>query len=474
MPNYVVFNTISNDGVGDFYHFEGIIKKLLADHHYKNVQFFAIVGFQTGGRLSKKDIKKIEQELKQLNVQFLYGSIKEHEAYSLNENVQKQLSTADQAIIISCDKISKFYQPFFNKNGMPIKYIMEHEYLTPSLRDNKPLLYRSLGLSKNHTGIKIEDIPLIQPDAAWEIMMRDNAVFCNQLLEKTASANFKALHAKNIFVPAYFSHSNGFTSFMDFIGSNDSVSGGKNIIMLVSGVGCKPDIDILSSLLKTSPVKKIELMILDQDSKIDSDSYEANPKGTKTIIIMSGFYLETPSYNAFFQLAREGIAGVSGDNSFENCISMGVFPFYWSTNASDKLPTLRALQEITQRPELAISKEARESYQLYFEVDKMVAHVNHSTLSPSAGYFTKPSPYLNVNAQEMRKYWPAITTYLREGKQEVTAVPTNPRFAADPQDVVVETAAKAEEKHYNFYNFYKNLPHILCESLPLEAQPAFV
>ena len=264
-------------------------------------------------------------------------------------------------------------------------------------------------------------------------MMEHDPLFSTQLLTNTKSPDFETLHAQHIFVPAYFNQRDDFNSFVHFLGTNHSVSQDKDIIMSVSGKGCRLDTELLLPLLEASSIKQIEVFTPDGKSP---RVVAANPDGTKTIKIMQGFYLTDPSYNALFQLARGGIAGVSGDNSFERCVSMDVLPFYWSTNWRHKMPTLYALKDISQRPELPISNEARESYKIYFDPQKYYdEHASHTR--DDSDYSDKPDPYLNLNVQEMITNWPVITNYLRKEK-----------------------------------NFYNQLDSIMLEGLPPEALPA--
>jgi len=272
MPKYIMFNTVNSDGVGDFSHLADIIKKLRADPKFNDVEFLPIVHFHDGG--SDANYVRIAQQLEDMNIPFLYGKKKDHEQYILDPAVQKQLNDADQALIISYDSISAKYMPYL-KPGIPIKSIMEHDSCNVTVVMNGGF-DDSLGLERS--GVKIDNIPQIKPDDAWDIMMKHDPAFASQLLANTTSPDFATLHAQNIFVPAYFNKYEDFNSFVHFIGANPSVSQEKNIVMSVSGKGCEIDDETLMPLLKTSSIKRIELFTPDNETP---EILDANPAGTK-------------------------------------------------------------------------------------------------------------------------------------------------------------------------------------------------
>lgn len=122
-----------------------------------------------------------------------------------------------------------------------------------------------------------------------------------------------------------------------------------------------------------------------------------------TIRIFSGFYLNDDAYDAIYHLAQ--VAVVSGDNTLERCISMNIMPFYWSTNHhSNKWKTLLALQHITQRSDILLSNEARDSFHILFQSTQRIA-------------CGKPFRYEStIDFPKIIEEWSIVVDYLREHK----------------------------------------------------------
>jgi hypothetical protein len=128
MPKYLIFNTVNNDGVGDFTHFEDIMKVLLSDPKYSDVEFIPIVCFNSHGKES--NYIRIGEKMKALCIPFFYGKEEDHKVFIENITLQKRLSDADQCIVISFDQILRLYMPYF-KEGILFKGISEHEEWGP-------------------------------------------------------------------------------------------------------------------------------------------------------------------------------------------------------------------------------------------------------------------------------------------------------------------------------------------------------
>lgn len=429
MPKYVIFNTIHSDGIGDFSHFEDIMRALLANPKFRNVEFIPIIHFQDGGKES--NYRRIGEKLKALNIPYYYGKYEDHVNFSNDKTLQKKLSEADQVISISLDNISDLYKPYLKKD-IPFKGIGEHEALTDS---NLPHTH-SLGLRPGLQGIKIANITPIQPKAAWKIIAENDYEFSEQLLKTFESENMEAFIDNNLIIPAYFNKDNNFISFLHFVGANQSLPDNKNIIVYHSGSDLSYFLNnkkVLKELFIGSNIRQIDVV----QSGNNTSTIEINKKGSRSIKIFSGIYLTDLSYDAIYQLAK--IAGVSGDNTFERCISMNILPYYYSTNMRPKIVTIRALKEITQLPELGISSEARESFKIYFDTHELGVHTSmNSYLSGDANCApTENDKFPFLDLPKMSEAWPKVTAYLRQ--------------------------------HRNFYN---NLERIVLENLPAEAQPA--
>lgn len=153
MSKCVVFNTVNGDGVGDFSHFEDIMKALLGNPAFSSVEFIPIVCFLPSGKES--NYIRIGEKLNLLGIPFFYGKPKDHEHFSQNVSLQEKLREANQAIIISFDAIFGQYSRYL-RQGIPIKQIGEHDPVITGSHD--------LGLSSRCYGIKIKGSAHISQD----------------------------------------------------------------------------------------------------------------------------------------------------------------------------------------------------------------------------------------------------------------------------------------------------------------------
>ena len=410
---HIIFNTICPDGMGDFSHFEDIMKVLLAKPRFSKIEFIAIVTFKDRDDLTcSSDLNEsiylnVRERLYSLGIRFYYGRYTDHINYSNHHDVQDLLSEADQVVTISYGDITEnLYAPYFKK-GIPIKYIGEHE----SIQKQPGRISRSLGLSEGCFGIKIQDIGRIKPKEAYEIIAKNNPEFFSQLLSCTNSDNFDDFISGNIVVPAYFNKPDDFAVFLNFLGVNSSLTQGKNIIVFHSGYNFSAGQSVRVGKLKNTLIKQIELF---QAGKPPLTT-DTNPQETSALIIkiISGFHVNDQSYDAIYQLSN--IAGVSGDNTLERCISMNILPFYRSTNL--KAETLSALQNITQSQWLAISPEARKSYNIFFHpnfFDDFQRNIRKKaeSFTETTG-IPKDQP---IDLQAMIDAWPIVAEYLRNHK----------------------------------------------------------
>ncbi len=424
MPRYVVFCNVHHDGVGDFSHFEDIMIALLANPAFNDVEFIPIVYFDDAGKES--NYVRIGEKMKSFGIPFFYGKTSEHAHFSSDEVVQKLLNEADQAIIISYGKVPNFYKPFLKKD-IPVKFIYEHE--------NWGNGTRSLGLSRSCYGIKIKDVPQIQPLEAWSIIEKNDPEFAAQLLKCTHSPDFKTFNNTHIVIPAYFNNDWSFISLLDLLGINTFFPKDKNIVIYHSGTDFRNSLQSnnrriqaanLNSLFEKSCIKNIE--VINPQNNPSSIIINGNQQQSQTIKILTGFYISDPALNALYHLST--MAGVSGDNSFERCISMDILPYYWSTNGHNKRATLDRLKEITQLDELNISPEARKSFAIFFDIHEYLSHQDELHDD------TNPDNFTHINILKMIEDWPIVTDYLKKNM-----------------------------------NFYDKLESIVLENLPLSALP---
>ena len=227
----------------NFSHFEDIVKILLNNPQFNEVEFIAIVGFNPDG--NKENYDRIQQKVAQLQIQSYFGTYEEHEQIRLNSLLQQRLGEAQQAIVISFDgcPVSLFgrYEPYLSEE-IPIKYIGEHEVIEAShsvlsrsyCKDR--VLSRSLGLSDECYGLKLQHIPHLQPVEAWAIINTFDPMFASQLLRQTDSSDVTEFARQQMLVPAYFNKLDDFFRFLFFLDSNHSFVSDKKMLVYCSGI----------------------------------------------------------------------------------------------------------------------------------------------------------------------------------------------------------------------------------------------
>ncbi|MBA2653176.1 MAG: hypothetical protein H0U73_13065 [Tatlockia sp.] len=228
----------------------------------------------------------------------------------------------------------------------------------------------------------------------------------------------------NVVIPAYFNLNWDFIEFLRIFGFNKSYPLDKDILIVHSGSNLidffQPEnapyddsivlpekSTYLQKLFKSGFIKQMEII---QPTSNEPFILPINSDASLTVRIVTGYRLSDPSYEAVYQLAN--LAAVTGDNTFERCISMNILPFYLSTNLKRKLPTLYALMKITQDPVLDITEEARQGYKAFFDPSSIIQ--NHRD------YFfcqhnraINITRYKNLNLPIMIDEWPKVCSYLR-------------------------------------------------------------
>ncbi|MFA6303667.1 MAG: hypothetical protein WC627_11140 [Legionella sp.] len=437
MPKYVLFNTINNDGIGDFTHMEDILMALRGNPQYSDVEFLLIVCFVE--RESRSGYDHIHNKLKALGVPFYFGNKEDHHRFSTDKALQNSLSTADQAIIISFDDIYVLYDQYIRPE-VPLKFIGDHErcgtpdFIFPILQNGRDwgATYKSrhLGLSKKNQGIKIKPNPYASTDKAWSIIQEHDPQFITELLASSHSSDLKNFEDKHYIMPAYYNLKNGFYAFLRIIAISEYLSKDKDIVIYHSGFNLSNDDSFandIQTIFKNSAFGQIEIISQGDSSML----VHANQQSSKTLRILTGFYVKDLSYNALYRLAK--FVGASGDNTFEHCISMDVLPFYCSTNTIFKLQTLISLQEITQLQKLSLSAEERTAYRYFFDKNGyIIFNEDIDTLIKNID-----ERFSKVDFSKLITSWPKVTAYLKEHK-----------------------------------NFYQRLEAIILEGLPNNALPA--
>ncbi len=300
-------------------------------------------------------------------------------------------------------------------------------------------------------------------------MVACDALFAQLLLSSTGVRTFADFQDNNRIIPAYFNVNQDFLYFLNLLAVNNFMTD-KHIVLYLSGT--KTWVDFLQQIGGRSSnlgepifeeplfprlqeyffggsetnIKTIEVI---SPQAADCLTIPLSATGQTVIRIFTGYVLSSQAYDALYQLSF--LAGVSGDNTFERCVSMQVLPYYWSTNYASKRPSLAALSQITQAEELAISEQARRSYQIFFRPDRFrgafgvpvfdkFAKIADQQLgqlaNPFANHRQMQRDYASLDFPEMIKYWPIFCHYLMQ-----------------------------------YHNFYNQIDNFLLDGLPAAARP---
>jgi len=362
--------------------------------------------------------------------------------YIRTEELQNELKRADQIISISyTDRLPVTFDHYIS-DSIPHKFIHEHD--RGGYSSHGETLYRPMGLSEGHYGIKLKPLPPTTTlKQKWEIIEQNDPDFAKKLIECTQVANFEAFYDQHVLMPVYLNANDVlFRMILPIIGGVDSTypednkslviyHSGDNLIEFLEAQNTRmvdlnaliepkkatratTTIQMISMILENTNISRLEIFGPSEQEPI---VIQGSSNGSKVFKIISGYYLSKPSFDALYHLSK--IAGVSGDNTLEQCISMDILPFYRSYN--HKWDTLASLDRIIQTSDLSISEEAKASFHLFFK--KGIAPLIQR------GQVT-------INLSEMLKAWPTVTAYLREN-----------------------------------HNFYNKLDEIMLEDLPNEAKP---
>lgn len=439
MPNYVILNTVKTDGVGDFSHFEDIVKAIKANSKFADVELFLLVLFEENAeRFSNCPLyTDLLIRTHNLGCHYVFGTLNEHEAaVCINVYLRHQLQQASQVLIVSYDKLFEFYEPYFKQSAV-IKYISEHDglmnqqksivYPRDKVKYPRELLMRGMGLSSNCYGVKIKDIPNLTFNMAVETIQNSDPNLFSNMINCAGAKDLEELLKDNIIIPAYFSCDYKFAYFIALVSQNYSIHEGKNIIIYHSGTNFNnANLDMrhqyyIKHILEY--LAECNTQVYSQDSITPNLVYSNKDSATITVRVFSGFSISNCSYQALYKLAP--LVGVSGDNTFELAVTSKVLPVYWSTNPAFKEQTFVGLRNILIKADLGLDGNVINAFLKFFELCK------------ENGDDYKLFKFIDF--QKLKRYWPVVAEHIK--------------------------------RHYNFYD---RLENIVCENLTHHALPSKV
>ncbi|MDX2346022.1 MAG: hypothetical protein QNK11_04040, partial [Legionella sp.] len=303
MHKYGIFNTVWNDGLGDFTHFVEILQALKSNPYFQGVEFLPIIYFDERGKPANKKIVS-DTLVKMGYADALFGIQADHEVFSSNVQIQEQIKALDQVIVISCDlgDLLVLYGAYLKKE-IPIKLIAEHEaeiFFPKFIIQDAFITEASLGLSHHASGIKVKPLDPMQPKKAWGIIENAHPNFSKKLLESTDSDSFDSFFKQNIIVPAYFNKDADFRIFLNRLAIAQSEFKDKDIVIYHSGSTLSEYEDLgnlqkIQLMLNATSIKEIQMIKPEEDTSL---MLQCNPEGTQTIRIFNGFYLNNLSFDA--------------------------------------------------------------------------------------------------------------------------------------------------------------------------------
>ena len=203
MKKIILYSNVIYDGIGDYFHLEDIYKSLKGNPKFKDVEFEVMLDLAGKEGAPHPQYNTIEKRVKSLNVPY-------HINLSLEEYEQKLKGADYIASISSCERGGlahelhlKLYERLEHNFGgyknIPqdkldecnaqskayfnsIIQIAEHEVggvhdTYGIMFDNDNRIY-SMGLNRDCCGIKIDDIPELQAESAWKMLVSEDPYFC--------------------------------------------------------------------------------------------------------------------------------------------------------------------------------------------------------------------------------------------------------------------------------------------------------
>lgn len=389
------------DGIGDFQHLLDIIVFLKSKDTQSEYEYIPTVSCD---RESLVPVLKDRLEKAGVNRFYISSAFDFKEIFSDDKSLRQDLSEAVQFIRVSSDFHNPFHE-FINPQAV-IKFIGEHERNAVSQEHSS----FSLGLSDTTYGIKLEDLPEINPSEAFKIFSENDAVFSEHLLSSTQSKDASDLFSHHILIPAYFNKLIPFYRMLLLLVVNATWPD-KNIIVNASGRAVKDLNDQIKSFfgeafLQDSRIKEIKIV---NQSPSTTTVRSVNPEGSQTIYIFNGYKISDKSYRAMYQQAK--FAGASGDNTFELAISAKALPYYHSTNYSSKKKTLKSLNNIISA-KMALPEKVKQDFLTYFEnlPDWCELSAYYADEKKEVALISEKFKALDLS--KMIEAWPAISRFL--------------------------------------------------------------
>ncbi len=369
MDKFVFFCAVQSDGIGDFSHLLTILKALKESDEIKNYDLIPVITCYWGESSFKKQLNDIGI--------YTYFIERDSDKFLKDPDLISILKEAKQFILVSYCYFRNLDQYLSMNPEAPFKYIGEHEVgidlpLTEAESSKDKTVFRyPLGLSRDSYGIKLDKIDQLQPQAATDIIQKEERELTDALFHQTDSKGFDSFHQHNILIPAYFNKINHLVRFLNLLSNVNLPENNKNIVIFLSGkLGKDFDFDFKQIMKETShdfikyknsQIKEIRLIEKKESQQISQ--YNFDPTYKKNLFIFYKFPLNNRAYHALYQQAI--LAGVSGDNTFE--LSAGLaLPFYISTTGGSKTETVKALINIIKEMDFPASiKSSFETYFLY-------------------------------------------------------------------------------------------------------------
>jgi|GEM_PF-4713639 len=417
MPKALLFVCVNSDGTGDFSHYKGIYLALRANPKIRDYDFVHFI--RPAGSLSNEIIQTWLKEQKEENyyIRRDYNNSNDSEKVidgkKFESELEKEFLTAEKVFIISYEMqdFSRLCEKYPKKI---IKFIGEHERCNV-FGNNRNIISRSLGLSKDCYGLKLVKKNRVQPQEATVQFEKSNQEWTQALLKYTQSENFSQFHAKNLLIPAYFNHVQQFIRFLMVLAGNEKLAAIPQEFAIYFSSSPRY-LSMTKSFDKTfssefdqvsddfcSHVKDVGKIEIIGSESASPHILILNNKLKKTIRIFYGFKLNNSDYGLLYRQAK--IAGVSGDNTLETAISAQVLPYYFSTNASNKQATLRALIEIIKENSFEFTEEVKNDFIQFFAL-----------LSRLYAGFSIPEDSLivcrKIDFPSMMNAWPSIADHL--------------------------------------------------------------
>lgn len=414
MKIIILHNRILSDGIGDFSHFVDIYLYLIRHLNRDIFQLIPVICCVTDNYQSDQEnrFNRFHRKLQELKIPFYFyaNSLAFTRVFMEDPLLIQYVAQASLILNISAVPDRELIQLVRHASPKtPLTYLGEHE----SPYNCLGWLYRSMGLSPNCYGLKIDSKIKVSPDTAFKKIIVENNVFAKILNQLTRNASITELKQNNLLALAYFQAGamTDFNLFLLLLAVNSKIPANKNIILYLSS----PQINELvsscqspsfSNTLNQTSIKAIEW--IDESNSVMHTPI--NALGTRVVRVIYGAMLSSNAYEALYDCVD--IAAVSGDNTFEKAISHQVLPFYRSYNYNRKAPTLDNLARIIKCKVPGLSKKSRNDFSTFFEVVFPFEEVlmDDKKLCKISDKYT--TMFKQIDLPNMIEVWPIIAAYL--------------------------------------------------------------